>query len=117
VCDLAARAAAANRAKMANVRKLGRDGERLAKVKKNHERIDSLSRPGKYRIPDGMTRKTLTEVKNVAKQHFSRQLQDSLHHAMMTGRQMILITRKGTVLTAPLKAAIASGKIFHAPIL
>ena len=82
-------------------RRLGREGELAAGIDPiKKKRIPSLSGRRKYRIPDEMTRKTLTEVKNVKYQHFSTQLRDSLHFSIMTNRQMILKVRRDTILSA-----------------
>ena len=90
---------------------LGKAGETAAGIAKNTQRIESLSGKVAYRIPDELTPTTLTEVKNVAYQHFSTQLQDSLHYAIMTGRQMILKVAPDTVLSKELQDAIRAGWI------
>jgi hypothetical protein len=92
-------------------RELGKAGEKSAGIAQNTQRIESLSGKAAYRTPDELTPTTLTEVKNVAYQHFSTQLQDSLHYAMMTGRQMILKVRPDTVLSKQLQDAIKAGWI------
>jgi len=93
--------------------KLGSEGEEAAGILKNTEHIVSLSGRAAYRIPDELTETTLTEVKNVAYQHFSTQLQDSLHYAIMTGREMILKVRANgaTKLSGELRQAINAGWI------
>jgi hypothetical protein len=58
-----------------------------------------------------MTETTLTEVKNVKYQHFSVQLQDFLHYARMTERQMTLKVRPDTMLSKDVMRAIETGWI------
>jgi hypothetical protein len=91
--------------------RLGREGEHAAGITKNSVRIDSLSGRRAFRIPDELTESTLTEVKNVEYQHFSTQLQDSLHYSIMTNRQMILKVREDTILSEDLIRAIKAGWI------
>jgi hypothetical protein len=91
--------------------KLGKAGEDAAEIVKNTTRIDSLSGKAAFRTPDELTLTTLTEVKNVHYQDFSTQLQDSLHYAIMTSRQMILKVRPDTILSTTLQDAIKSGWI------
>ena len=98
-----------NKDKMDEVRKLGREGE--MGINKNKTHIDSISGKRKYRIPDEMTKRTLTEVKNVKHLNFSTQLQDSLHYSIMEGKQMFLRVRKSTTLSGPLQRAIDEGWI------
>ena len=92
---------------------VGKAGEEAAGIVKNTEHIDSLSGEAAYRIPDEMTATTLTEVKNVAEQSFTSQIQDELHYAMMEGKQFILKIRPGTQtqLSQPLQDAINAGYI------
>ncbi len=97
--------------KMAEVRALGEEGELAARIVKNTEHIPSLSGTAAYRIPDELTPTTLTEVKNVQSLDFDSQLQDSLHFAIMTERDMILVVRPTTTLSPDLKAAVNAGWI------
>jgi RHS repeat-associated protein len=71
----------------------------------------TISVSGRTRILDGLTDSAVTEVKNVAKQSFSQQLKDSLTYAQATGRRFDLYVRRDTVLTGPLRDAIARGEI------
>lgn len=68
---------------------------------------------GRTRIPDALTRRTLTEVKNVKSLSFTRQLRDFHSFSQQTGRQFILYTRPGTTLSGPLRNAINQGTITH----
>ena len=98
-----------NKDKMEEVRRLGREGEKG--INKNTKHVDSISGKKKFRIPDEMTDDTLTEIKNVKHLNFSTQLQDSLHYAIMEGKQMFLRVRKSTRLSGPLQRAIDEGWI------
>ena len=89
----------------------GKVGELSANVLKNTFRIPSLSGKAAYRIPDELTKTALREVKNVAYQHFSTQLQDMLHYSIESGRQMTLVVRRSTVLSDDLWAVIRAGWI------
>jgi hypothetical protein len=99
--------------KMATVRRLGREGEAAANIVKNTARIPSLSGTAAYRIPEELTKTVLKEVKNVAKLSFTAQLRDSLHYAIETGRDFVLVVRAGdgTRLSPQLQAAIRAGWI------
>lgn len=60
---------------------------------------------GRKRIFDGLTDEAVSEVKNVARQSFTRQLKDSLKFAKDTGRLFDLYVRGGanpTTLSGPL---------------
>jgi Restriction endonuclease fold toxin 7 len=54
---------------------------------------------------------TITEVKNVAYQHLSTQIQDSIAHAQTAGLQFQLFVRESTVLSAPLMDQVRAGFI------
>ena len=90
---------------------LGQAGESAADIVKNTYHIPSLSGRALFRIPDELSKTTLREVKNVAYQHFSTQLQDMLHFSMETGREMTLVVRRSTVLSNDLLTAIRAGWI------
>lgn len=68
---------------------------------------------GRTRIPDALTRTTLTEVKNVKSLSFTRQLKDFYTYAKQNGLDFILYTRPNTTLSGPLQEAINSGSIIH----
>jgi hypothetical protein len=97
--------------KMQTVRKLGKEGENAAGIVKNTQRIDSLSRKAKYRIPDEIKEKVVTEVKNASRVDFNCQIRDSLHHAIEQGKDFILVVRRDTILSQSLKDAIRDGWI------
>lgn len=94
-------------------RHLGKVGERLVGDIGDKVRIPSLTKTANYRIPDGLTRTTLSEVKNVKHLNYSSQLKDFHIYARKTGRQFILHTRSNTTFSTPLRKLIQEGKIIH----
>jgi Restriction endonuclease fold toxin 7 len=66
---------------------------------------------GRDRISDGLTEYSLSEVKNVNRQSFTRQLRDYSDYAQDTGRRFDLYVRPDTKLSGPLQDAISSGRI------
>ncbi|MGO8753386.1 MAG: putative toxin, partial [Thermoguttaceae bacterium] len=92
---------------------VGKAGEEAAGIVKNTSRIDSLTETADYRVPDEITATTIKEVKNVAYQGFTAQIQDSLYEGLMTGKTFILQVRPGTGTTfsKPLQAVIDAGFI------
>ena len=69
---------------------VGKAGEEAAGIVKDTSRIDSLTETADYRVPDEITATTIKEVKNVAYQGFTAQIQDSLYEGLMTGKTFIL---------------------------
>lgn len=111
--NLASAAAAKNGAEIVRLGQAGEDAVRGAfdiGLKKAAE-ID-----GRKRIFDGLTDEAVSEVKNVARQSFTRQLKDSLKFAKDTGRVFDLYVRGGanpTTLSGPLQDAIADTPRFN----
>ena len=69
---------------------------------------------GRDRIADGMTRTTVSEVKNVGYQAYTQQLKDYVTFSIDTNRQFFLHVRGGanpTTLSTPLKEAVGLGQI------
>jgi RHS repeat-associated protein len=66
---------------------------------------------GVERIPDGLTGRVLSEVKNVGSLSYTQQLRDFATFAQQTGRQFDLYVRPGTQLSGPLSDAIRAGEI------
>jgi RHS repeat-associated protein len=91
--------------------RLGREGEASSGLVKNTQRIPSETGTAKYRIPDGLTDNTLSEVKNVAKQRYTKQLQDFAAYAKQSGRTFELYVRPTTRLSPALQEQIRSGNI------
>ena len=66
---------------------------------------------GRIRIPDGIKDKVLSEVKNVKKLSYTRQLRDFHDYARAHGFEFHLYIRTDTTVTAPLDVAIKAGAI------
>ena len=66
---------------------------------------------GRVRIPDGLTDSTLSEVKNVAYQSFTRQLRDYLDYSLDNELDFNLYLRPTTRISGPLQDAIDNGLI------
>ena len=96
-------------------RQLGQDGERAAGIVKNTERINSLTGTADYRVPDILDHAAglVGEVKSVATQAFTRQIQDYLYYALQNNYDFVLVVRQGggTAFTEPLRALVGSGFI------
>ncbi|MCP4138526.1 MAG: hypothetical protein GY754_46640, partial [bacterium] len=99
--------------KMDTARKLGKAGEEAAGIYKNTKRIMKGTATGvNYRIPDGLTKKVVQEVKNVSRLSNTRQLRDYARFAKDTGRRFELFIRPTTKMSGPLLDAITNGDIF-----
>jgi hypothetical protein len=85
-------------------------GEAKAKLKKN---TDTVRINGRKRIPDSITGKYVTEIKNVKYQHLSTQILDDIDYAKNKGKKFRLITDRKTKLSAQLKERIDNGTIKH----
>jgi hypothetical protein len=70
-----------------------------------------LSKTAAYRIPDGLSKTALSEVKNAGKLSYTSQLRDFAAWAGQEGLQFDLIVRQSTRLSRPLQAAIDAGEI------
>ena len=92
---------------IAQARALGQAGEAAAGIVKNTEHIPSATGTAAYRIPDGLTPSTLTEVKNVAKLALTNQIRDFAAIAKATGKGFDLIVRSTTEFTGSLREFIA----------
>ena len=88
---------------MGSARALGEAGEAAAGIVKNTERIPSATGTAAFRVPDGLTATTLTEVKNVARLGLTNQLRDFAAFAKATGREFDLVVRSTTELSKPLQ--------------
>jgi len=95
---------------------VGKDGERRVGLTGPKERIPSLTGTAEYRVPDGLTKVTIEEVKNAAKLSINNQLRDFLAYANATGRTFILWVRPNTVLVGELKKLVNDGLIKVVPI-
>jgi hypothetical protein len=92
-------------------RAVGRAGEEAAGIVRNTSRIPSATRTAAYRIPDGLTATTLTEVKNVGNLGLTSQLRDFAAYARERGLQFELVVRKDTELTRPLQEFIRENSV------
>ena len=99
---------------MASIRALGRAGEEAVGIT---EPKTGIRINGRMRFPDRVTDEVLTEVKNVKRLSYTRQLRDYVAYAQQTGRTVELWIRPstlegaGTSISGPLQAAEAAGHI------
>jgi len=93
------------------------DGERRVGLTGPKERIPSLTGTAEYRVPDGLTKLTIEEVKNAVKLSVNNQLRDFLLYAKATGRTFILYVRSNTELVGDLKKWEAEGLVKVARVL
>ncbi|MCJ8345867.1 putative toxin [bacterium] len=66
---------------------------------------------GRWRIPDGVSKTAISEVKNVRYQRFTRQLKEYIDIANDLGREFHLYVRPDTVLSTPLQKAITDNVV------
>jgi len=90
---------------------VGQEGMNSAGISQNTKRIPSASGTKKYRIPDGLTSTTISEVKNVAKQSLTTQLLDYLDYAVKNKLNFTLYIRPTTELSTPLQQLQQNGYI------
>lgn len=97
-------------------REAGRAGEAAAGITGPKRAINV---GGRNLFPDDVTDFALTEVKNVKKLSYTRQLRDYNKYTKAHPNKLdfILVTRPGTKLSGPLRKAIERGDIIHRPIL
>jgi hypothetical protein len=93
--------------------KVGRLGERIARVPRGKCRIPSLTGSARYRVPDILTDNEIIEVKNVARLSLTPQLADFTRFAESSSRAFVLITRFDTILTSELQGLVDEGRIEH----
>ncbi|TAA41622.1 putative toxin [Pseudoxanthomonas winnipegensis] len=97
---------------MARIARIGREGEVAAGIVKNTTRIPSATGTAAYRVPDGLTKGLLTEVKNYSGTlRLTNQIKDFLVYAKNTKRTFELVVGKDTKFTKPLQELIDSGEI------
>ena len=98
---------------MQAVRAAGEAGETAAGITKNTERIASASGKAAYRIPDQLDHgaRVIGEVKNVARQGLTSQIQDFISYATDRGYKFVLYVRSSTTFTPALQDAIRAGSI------
>jgi restriction endonuclease fold toxin 7 of polymorphic toxin system len=96
---------------------VGKDGERRAGFTGPKQRIPSLTGTARYRVPDGLTKVTIEEIKNAAKVSNTNQLRDFLAYARTTGRTFTLWVRTNTTFDSQLQQLIADEFIQVKPVL
>jgi RHS repeat-associated protein len=92
-------------------RSMGAAGEVASGIARNAQRIPSATGTAMFRVPDGLTATTLSEVKNVASLSLTNQLRDFSAFAQRTGRTFELYVRPTTELTRPLQRFIRDNNI------
>ncbi|MBW7876666.1 MAG: hypothetical protein H3C47_11835 [Candidatus Cloacimonetes bacterium] len=92
---------------------LGREGEEFVRKRYDIGEPKKITVNNRDRIPDGIQGKVISEVKNVRRLSFTRQLRDYLDYAEAEGMTLRLYVRKddGTKLSKQLKALRDSGRI------
>jgi hypothetical protein len=98
-------AAAASRGGAGPVR-VGQQGEAAVRARYDIGDKAKITVNGRNRIPDGVKRNVLSEVKNVRKLAFTRQLRDFLDFCRERGMRFDLYVRQDVKMTGPLKEAI-----------
>ncbi|WP_425219184.1 putative toxin [Ralstonia solanacearum] len=96
---------------------IGRDGEAAVRASCDIGSKETLTINGRTRIPDGVTKDVLSEVKNVSRQSATRQIRDYVAYAEENGLRVDLYTRTDTRLSGPLQQMINDGRINLLPIL
>ena len=83
----------------------GKAGEAISGLTKNKKHIPSLSGTASFRIPDGLTKTTLSEVKNYSGTlSYTAQLRDFVTYSQAKGLQMHLYTN--AKLSGPLQQLV-----------
>jgi len=93
--------------------RVGRLGERVARVRPRKRRVPSLSGSARFRVPDILTDTELIEVKNVARLALTPQLDDFARFAVASGLTFVLLTRFDTILSPELQELVDAGRIQH----
>ncbi|MFH0736283.1 MAG: putative toxin [bacterium] len=91
--------------------RIGKAGEDAVGVLGPKTMIRSLTKTADYRIPDGLTPTTLTEVKNVKNLSLTRQIKDFQMFSEQKGLTFDLFTRPSTIFSKPLRDLIDKGLI------
>mgnify|MGYP000047590335 FL=1 len=103
--------------KMQQVATKGKAGEALSGLTKNTIRIPSLTGTAHYRIPDGLTRTVLSEVKNyTGTLSYTNQLKDFVLFAQSQTPQLEIHLYTNASLTGPLQQLVDSGIIKLYPL-
>lgn len=103
----------------ANAVRVGQAGERAVQNAYQIGNKTPFNVLGRDRIADGMTRTTVSEVKNVGYQAYTQQLKDYVTFSIDTNRQFFLYVRGGanpTTLSTPFREAVGLGQVTLRPI-
>lgn len=103
----------ASKVSMSKIRSLGKLGEKLAKIQKNTQRIESVNKTAKYRIPDILDKatKVVGDVKYVKKLSLTKQIKDYVAYAAKYGYTVVLFVKPETTISGPLQQLVDAGKI------
>ncbi len=82
-----------------------------SKTTQSTVRVESATKPGAYRVPDGLTNTTLTEVKNVKYQSWTAQLRDYSAIAQRDGLKFELLINPTARVSGPLQKAFDDGLV------
>jgi hypothetical protein len=91
--------------------RVGQAGEAAVRAAYNIGPKVAIKFAGRTRIPDGLTRTVLSEVKNVKSLTYTQQLRDFASFSRKTTRQFDLFVRPNTRLSGPLTDAVRGGDI------
>lgn len=91
--------------------RLGQAGEAAVRAAADIGPATRITVNGVTRIPDGLTSRALSEVKNVGSLSYTQQLRDYAAFARQAGRQFDLYVRPDTQLSGPLLNAVRAGEI------
>lgn len=96
-----------------SIRTVGELGEAAVRAAQTIGPKEMVQMFGRNRFPDGILPEVLSEVKNVAKLAYTRQISDYARYAAETGRRFDLYVRAngGTQLTSTIRSAIDRGEI------
>jgi len=113
---VAAIKAALRRMSLKTDARLGRLGEKFAKVNAEKARIPSLTNTAKYRVPDVLSGTHLVEVKNVRYQAVTSQLRDFLAFCRQTNRRLVLCLRDDARLSSKAHDLVLRGEMEVRPL-
>jgi RHS repeat-associated protein len=97
--------------RLGNARELGLAGETAVRAAFDIGPKRAIDLGSHIRIPDGLSRNTISEVKNVAYQSFTAQLRDFTAYSAKNALSFDLYLRPTTVLSRPLSQAVEEGHI------
>lgn len=101
-------------AKTLSIRTVGELGEAAVRAAHDIGPKQMVQMFGRNRFPDGLLPGVVSEVKNVARLSYTRQLRDYAAYAAANGMRFDLYVRAGggTQLSGPLRAAVEAGEVF-----